>query len=105
MVARAPYLYTATTTITDAKTGELFDQLSNMLGFRWFSFDADKGFFLNGAPYKLVGSSRHQDYSGLGNAVPDELARKDVQWLKQMGGNFLRIAHYPQDPSILKALR
>ncbi|MDF2187345.1 glycoside hydrolase family 2 TIM barrel-domain containing protein [Paraflavitalea sp. CAU 1676] len=98
-----PYLYTATTIITDAKTGELFDQLSNTVGFRWFSFDADKGFFLNGAPYKLVGSSRHQDYSGLGNAVPDELARKDVQWLKQMGGNFLRIAHYPQDPSILKA--
>jgi len=98
-----PYLYQAITIITDAKTGEVYDQLSNTVGFRWFSFDADKGFFLNGDPYKLVGSSRHQDYNGLGNAVPDELARKDVQWLKNMGGNFLRIAHYPQDPTILKA--
>jgi beta-galactosidase len=98
-----PYLYTVLTSITDAKTGQVLDQLSNSLGFRWFSFDADKGFFLNGQPYKLVGANRHQDYKGLGNALPDELAWKDMVLLKQMGGNFLRIAHYPQDPTILRA--
>lgn len=98
-----PYLYTAVTSITDANTGAVTDQLTNPVGFRWFSFDADKGFFLNGNPYKLVGSSRHQDRKDLGNAVPDELAKRDVQLLKQIGGNFLRIAHYPQDPSILQA--
>src|SRR4051812_49995525 len=27
---------------------------------RWFSFDAAKGFYLNGAPYKIIGASRHQ---------------------------------------------
>ncbi len=97
-----PYCYTASTIIKDARTGAIADQLTNTLGFRWFSFDADKGFFLNGNPYKLVGSSRHQDYKNLGNAVPDELARRDVQLLKEMGGNFLRIAHYPQDPAILQ---
>jgi beta-galactosidase len=98
-----PYLYTAITRIADAKTGQLLDQLTNAVGFRWFSFDGDKGFFLNGQPYKLVGANRHQDYQGLGNALPDELAWKDMVLLKQMGGNFLRIAHYPQDPTILKA--
>ncbi len=98
-----PYLYTAETDIIDATTGRLLDRQTNKVGFRWFHFDADKGFFLNGQPYKLVGSSRHQDYQGLGNAVPNALARKDVQWLKEMGGNFLRIAHYPQDPVILEA--
>lgn len=97
-----PHLYTVITTITDTKTGIVTDQLTQPLGFRWFSFDADKGFFLNGQPYKLVGSSRHQDYAHRGNAVPDELAAHDVQLLKQMGGNFLRIAHYPQDPVILQ---
>ena len=58
---------------------------------------------LNGAPYKLAGASRHQDYKGLGNAVPDVLAVQDMVKLKQMGANFLRVAHYPQDPSVLNA--
>lgn len=96
-----PYLYTISTTISTAHGKEL-DEITTPLGFRWFSFDAEKGFILNGKPYKLVGASRHQDYKGLGNAVPDSLAVKDLQWLKQMGGNFLRVAHYPQDPVVLK---
>lgn len=98
----SPYLYSVETKITDAKE-KLLDRVVNPLGFRWFSFDAAKGFFLNGAPYKLVGASRHQDYKGLGNAVPDDLAVQDVVLLKKMGGNFLRVAHYPHDPSVLKA--
>lgn len=97
-----PYLYTVETKITDDK-GRLLDVITNPLGFRWFSFDADKGFLLNGAPYKLVGASRHQDYKDMGNAVPDELAVQDIVLLKNMGGNFLRVAHYPQDPSVMKA--
>jgi beta-galactosidase len=99
----SPYLYKVTSEIKDATTGKLLDAITNTLGFRWFHFDAEKGFFLNGKSYKLVGTSRHQDYKGLGNAVPDELALKDILLLKKMGGNFLRVAHYPQDPSVLAA--
>jgi beta-galactosidase len=97
-----PYLYKAETKLFNWK-GKVVDIITNPLGFRWFSFDAAKGFFLNGRPYKLVGASRHQDYKDLGNAVPDELAINDVVLLKNMGANFLRVAHYPQDPSVLKA--
>jgi beta-galactosidase len=97
-----PYLYKVVSTISDDK-GKVLDVLTNPLGFRWFHFDADKGFFLNGRLYKLVGASRHQDYKGLGNAVPDSLAVQDVVALKKMGANFLRVAHYPQDPSVMKA--
>lgn len=99
----SPYLYRVITQITDKKTGDLLDEVSNPLGFRWFSFDADKGFFLNGKSVKLIGASRHQDFKGLGNALPDALHIRDVQLLKDMGANFLRIAHYPQDPEILEA--
>jgi beta-galactosidase len=98
-----PYLYKITTTIIDAASGIMLDEITNPLGLRWFSFDAGKGFFLNGESYKLIGASRHQDYPGMGNAVPDALARRDVELLKNMGGNFLRVAHYPQDPSVLEA--
>ncbi|HTH32400.1 MAG TPA: glycoside hydrolase family 2 TIM barrel-domain containing protein, partial [Lacibacter sp.] len=91
----SPYLYKVTSEIKDAATGKLLDAVTNSVGFRWFHFDAEKGFFLNGKSYKLVGTSRHQDYKDLGNAVPDKLAVEDILLLKQMGGNFLRIAHYP----------
>jgi beta-galactosidase len=97
-----PYLYSMETRMLDAK-GATLDLLTNPVGLRWFRFDANKGFFLNGNAYKLAGASRHQDYKGYGNAVPDELAIKDVQLLKKMGANFLRVAHYPQDPCVLNA--
>lgn len=97
-----PYLYKVVTRLTDEK-GQIIDEVVNPLGFRWFKFDADSGFILNGHPYKLTGASRHQDYKGLGNALPDSLAIRDVVLLKNMGANFFRIAHYPQDPCVLKA--
>jgi len=59
-----------------------------------------KAFFLNGKNYKLIGTSRHQDYKGLGNAVPKKLVEEDVALIKKSGANFLRVAHYPQDPCL-----
>lgn len=98
-----PYLYRVVSTISDSQTKQVLDEVSNPLGFRWYSFDAENGFFLNGKPLKLVGASRHQDYKGKGNALSDALHVRDVELLKEMGGNFLRVAHYPQDPAVLQA--
>lgn len=74
----------------------------NPLGLRWFKFDSEKGFFLNGKGRKLIGTARHQDYFQKGNALRDELHVQDVLLLKEMGGNFLRVSHYPQDPVIME---
>ena len=97
-----PQLYTLLTAVKDAKTKEVLDESQENFGLRWFSFDADKGFFLNGKHLKLIGTSRHQCFLGMGNALDDQLHIRDVQLLKDMGGNFLRIAHYPQDPLVLE---
>ncbi len=72
------------------------------MGFRWFEFTATKGFYLNGKPYKLIGTNRHQCYDKMGNALPDEIHVRDVKLLKDMGGNFLRVSHYPQDPVVME---
>ncbi|WP_242434606.1 glycoside hydrolase family 2 TIM barrel-domain containing protein [Hymenobacter amundsenii] len=98
-----PYLYHVTATVREAGQEQALDAVSSPLGLRWFRFDAATGFFLNGQPLKLIGTNRHQDFPGLGNALPDALAEQDVQLLKQMGGNFLRVSHYPQDPAVLAA--
>lgn len=81
---------------------ELLDYLSSNFGFRWFEADPEKGFFLNGEPIKLVGANRHQDFEGLGNALPNELHRRDYGMIKEMGANFIRTAHYPQDPEVYR---
>jgi beta-galactosidase len=99
-----PYLYRVVTTVRAAgREARALDEVSSPLGLRWFRFDAANGFFLNGQPLKLIGTNRHQDYPGLGNALPAALAERDVQLLKEMGGNFLRVSHYPQDQAVLAA--
>lgn len=83
------------------ESGKLLDILTQPLGFRWFHFDADKGFFLNGKHVKLMGANRHQDRIPYGNALNNDMHRQDMQLLKNMGANFLRNAHYPQATEIL----
>lgn len=97
-----PYLYRVCTRIIDKRKGTLLDEVINPLGLRWFEFDVKKGFFLNGKWRKLIGTARHQDYFRKGNALRDELHIQDVQLLKEMGGNFLRVSHYPQDPAVME---
>jgi len=97
-----PYLYQVITQLKDAKTGVVYDESVESLGFRWFHFDSEKGFFLNGENLKLIGTNRHQDFLKKGNALSDEMHVSDVLLLKEMGGNFLRISHYPQDPVVLE---
>lgn len=96
-----PYRYLVYTRILD-KRGTLLDEVINPLGLRWFTFDPEKGFSLNGKHRKLVGTARHQDFFQKGNALCDQLHVQDVLLLKQMGGNFLRVSHYPQDPVVME---
>ncbi len=97
----APYLYTLRSSIKE--NNKILDEISNPLGFRWFSFDGEKGFSLNGKAIKLRGANRHQDYKNLGNALPDSFHVRDMELMKSAGYNFVRLAHYPQDPVILQA--
>jgi len=99
----SPYLYNVTTTIVDRKSNSVIDKVETAFGFRWFSVDTKNGFMLNGKPLKLLGVCRHQDYPGLGNALSNDINRLDIKLIKEMGANFIRISHYPQDPSVLEA--
>ena len=95
-----PQLYQLTTQII--KDGNIVDEIVSTIGFRWYRFDADSGFFLNGKKYLLKGTNRHQDMMGKGSALTKEDHENDLQSIKNMGCNFLRLAHYPQDPYVLK---
>ncbi len=97
-----PYLYQLELRIEDKKRENL-DVYNHPVGFRSFRFDPNDGFFINGDHLKLMGANRHQDFPGKGNALTNADHLRDMRLLKEMGANFYRTAHYPQDPAILHA--
>jgi beta-galactosidase len=82
--------------------GHEVDHATVRHGFRWFQFTADRGFFLNGRPYHLRGLNRHQDVQGWGNALSPRQHYHDLRLMKELGANWLRLAHYPQDDYVLQ---
>ncbi|SDK79958.1 beta-galactosidase [Salinimicrobium catena] len=96
----SPVLYRVEASVSAADSEN--DIIDSRFGFRWFEADPEKGFFLNGKPLKLIGANRHQDFENLGNALPGELHLRDYEMIKEMGANFIRTAHYPQDPEVYK---
>ena len=90
-----PYMYTLTVSLT--KDGEVVDEVSDRFGFREFFFDSQKGFFLNGKSVKMKGVSRHQDWADIGNALTLEHHKKDIELIKEVGANAIRLAHYQHD--------
>ncbi len=95
-----PTLYTLVTQVVDKK-GRVFDQKQTKVGFRYYRFDPNTGFWLNGKPLKLIGTNRHQDEMGYGNALQDWQHERDICMIKDMGANFLRVSHYPQDKRVM----
>ncbi len=82
--------------------GKVVDSSRSTTAFRTFAFDDEGRFLLNGSPYKLRGMCRHQDQKPMGIALSDEQHRRDMQLIKDMGANFVRISHYPQDDAVLE---
>ena len=71
--------------------GRTVDTTETPFGIRTIRFDAEKGFFLNGKPVKIQGTCNHQDFAGIGIAVPDTLEYWRVKTLQEHGRQ--RVAH------------
>lgn len=90
-----PYLYTAS--IEVRKNGETIDRTETRFGIRTFYMDQEKGFFLNGEHYELRGTSIHQDLDQKATALTKEDYDRDYGFVKELGCNFVRLAHYPHN--------
>lgn len=87
-----PYLYNCVVTLS--ADGVEVDRTEVATGLRYYHFDEDKGFFLNGKRLQLNGVSRHQDRAGVGNALTKEHQIEDMELIKEIGANSIRLAHY-----------
>lgn len=95
-------LYFAETEVTSA--GKVVDTFRQRFGIRALRFDPDHGFFLNEKPVKLQGTCNHQDFVGVGIAMPDSILYWRMQRLKdQLGCNAIRCSHNPMTPSMYDA--
>lgn len=91
-----PYIYTARTRIMENERG--MDEYETPFGVRYFEFDANTGFKLNGKPIKFKGVCHHHDAGPVGAAVPDNVLERRLKILKDMGCNAIRTSHNPMAP-------
>ncbi len=96
----SPYVYAVTSQIFAGESPA--DEMTSPLGFRWFSWNkAEHRLYLNGNQIVLNGTNRHQEYPWLGDAMPKWMHKRDLEDIRyNLGHNFQRTVHYPNDPYV-----
>lgn len=87
-----PALYTVT-----AAFGA--DAVRDRVGFREVRVAGEK-ILLNGKPLWLRGISAHEEYPGLGKAATPGVIRDMLTHARELGCNFMRLAHYPHHEAV-----
>jgi len=93
-----PHLYRCSVTL---KTPHGEQRVDERFGLRAIDFPKQGVFHLNGKKLFLRGTQRHQDHAGLAAAMTDDLMRREMRMIKDMGANFIRLGHYQQPRLIL----
>ena len=94
----SPALYRTELTLT---VDGAITTVSHRFGIRHFRFEEHGPFFLNGQRLPIRGTQRHEDHAGFAAAMPDALIIEEMRLIKQMGANFVRLAHYQQSRLVL----
>lgn len=93
-----PNLYKVLTEVVDE--GNIVDSYETTFGVR--TVDVNKnGVFLNGKLYPVKGTCNHQDFAGIGVALPDKINWYKLKLLKEVGSNAYRCSHHPPTPELL----
>jgi len=93
-----PNLYTVEVIVN--QNGETAKH-SEKVGFRNFEFVKKGPFMLNGKRLLLRGTHRHEDHAGVAAAMTEDMIRTEIQMMKDMGVNFIRLGHYQQSRIVL----
>ena len=96
-----PYLYEAVIKLKE--NGRVTDERRIKFGIRSFSFDAEKGFMLNGKPRPINGACVHHDDGILGAMAFDAAEIRKVRQMKEAGFNLIRTSHNPTTRAFLDA--
>ncbi|KAF0094286.1 MAG: beta-galactosidase [Puniceicoccaceae bacterium 5H] len=95
-----PHRYVAVTTIR--RDGTELDRYETRFGIRELRFDADQGLYVNGEPIQIKGVNNHHDLGSLGAAFNVRAAERQLEMLREMGCNAIRMSHNPPAPELLE---
>ncbi|HAX95971.1 MAG TPA: beta-galactosidase, partial [Prolixibacteraceae bacterium] len=95
-----PHLYMAETVVV--LNGEVTDRYTTRFGIRSVEFNPTEGFIINGERVYLKGVNQHHDLGALGAAFNMRAAERQLEILREMGCNAIRMAHNPPAPGLLE---
>ena len=95
-----PNLYKAITILY--LDGKPVDQYETRFGIRSLVFDPEKGIIVNGEHIHIKGVNQHHDLGALGAAFNTRAAERQLEILREMGCNAIRMAHNPPAPELLE---
>ncbi|MBV7530381.1 beta-galactosidase GalB [Chitinophaga sp. sic0106] len=97
--AQHPHLYTAKTKVYAGNI--LADEYVTTFGIRTLQFDPVKGLLVNDMPVRMHGVNQHHDLGALGAAFNIRAAERQLEILRELGCNVIRLAHNPPAPGLL----
>ncbi len=93
-----PHQYRVEVLALSAQSGTATkDSTSQQFGLRYYSVNSDNKFMLNGKEYPVRGVNRVEDIAMLGSAMYDEQHHRDLEIIKEMGANAVRLSYFPQN--------
>jgi len=95
-----PNLYVAVTTLS--QNGKIIDEYETRFGIRSLEFNPDKGLLVNGEHIPIKGVNNHHDLGALGAAFNTRAAERQLEILREMGCNAIRMSHNPPAPELLQ---
>ena len=97
----SPTLYEAKIELKE--NGKTIDCQTAKYGIRSLSFDAERGFVLNGKKVLINGACVHHDDGVLGARAFDDAEIRKVRQMKEAGFNLIRTSHNPTTRAFLDA--
>jgi beta-galactosidase len=97
---QSPNQYVMTTTLK--QQSKIVDQSETSFGIRSLRFDPAKGLFVNGERIYIKGVNQHHDLGALGAAFNKRAAQRQLEILREMGCNAIRMAHNPPAAELLE---
>lgn len=95
----SPVLYKAVFTLF--QNGKAVHQVAEKIGFRTVEVKERDGIYVNGVKIKFKGVNRHAFYPTSGRTTSKKISIADVNLMKDMNMNAVRMSHYPPDDHFL----
>jgi hypothetical protein len=97
-----PNLYTATISLKNNE-GKTIHSVKQKFGFRTVELRPHDGFYLNGKKVMFKGTDHHSFWPESGRTTSKAINIEDIDLMKEMNMNAVRMSHYPPDIDFLDA--